>query len=121
MRPLFLALLGAVTVARWAPAEPPPTPVEAGPAGHLFPPGTYVLGGGPETATAKHAAAVRERFALHPDQYVLSGGPEPTASRTKLANGSSGPTHYTVANRRMWSRMASCGPVVNRSRRATLA
>jgi hypothetical protein len=73
MRQLVLALLGALAVGLWGAAAPLSEPV-----GRLFPPGTYVLGGGPETATAKHAAAVRARFTLHPNQYVLSGGPAPT-------------------------------------------
>jgi hypothetical protein len=74
MRHVLAALLGALAASLCATA----TPADAAPAGHLFPPGTYVLGGGPETATAKDAVAVRQRFTLHPDQYVLSGGPEPT-------------------------------------------
>jgi hypothetical protein len=44
----------------------------------LFPPGKYILGGGPRPATGPDAAALRRPFALHPDQYVLSGGPRPT-------------------------------------------
>jgi hypothetical protein len=44
----------------------------------LFPPGTYILGGGPKPATGRDAAALRVPFALHPDLYVLSGGPRPT-------------------------------------------
>jgi hypothetical protein len=45
---------------------------------HRFPAGTYVLGGGPETATGKHAAKIAEPFTLHPHQFILSGGPNPT-------------------------------------------
>lgn len=48
------------------------------PTGHLFPAGTYVLGGLGQPARGKDAARIDKPFALHPDQYVLSGGPKPT-------------------------------------------
>jgi hypothetical protein len=66
---LFLAAFGGA-----------PTVLAAreGRAEHRFPPGSYVLGGGPTPATGKDAARITEPFVLHPDQYILSGGPNPT-------------------------------------------
>jgi hypothetical protein len=56
----------------------PPAEAEPKSAPHLFPAGTYVLGGGARPATGADAHPLKAPFALHPDQYVLSGGPRPT-------------------------------------------
>ena len=76
MRHSLLNLTVAALLTAFTPPSPAASEGHASP--HLFPAGTYVLGGRTGAARGKDAARIDDCFRLHPDQYVLSGGPAPT-------------------------------------------
>jgi hypothetical protein len=46
--------------------------------GYIFPPGKYILGGGPKAARGKDLLELQKPFRLRPGQFILSGGQRPT-------------------------------------------